>query len=856
MPIGGGTDHVLSARPNVVEHERHRDQEVTTAHHHKEGGMEKTQAIWNTRVAYNKADGSTERTTVDPRTGEVNVRLDPGGFSNWMLKTEGRSFIYWSFSATPPAYIRGKRNLSQETWLKMIKEDLKKFQPTIVFAPKSNITAITFLDEEGNPVPWMDFRNFGFRMSEKMAKRLTFLTWSSYYHATYNTTRVVEGYTPHNPGSLTIKISDPDDPVLYDGQSFIRPSVMQAIVDAADGCIREYDVARANELWQENANHKTFSVRGILPVSVAGGKMLKGDLVAAASDDDLPADIVTTMDNLKDEVFSKTEKAYFIFNPVHQKDGDVRTNRQNLSIFYEFLLKGHIEDAFVKKIDENVDMLMEGELPNFVRKTRMEDDSLANQQQKFLLWEKLGLGVRDSLHLYQMLVGQVYQMMEPPGVKNDERKFPVPYAELRSLRNYQALHDLGYRHKRPARGEAFVHEIGLVLNDEDYKVIMPILGGGDADDHAEIHYRIANDDDPRFGIKAGEMIMILIRNPIGIVSNGEKLAAEYYIVKASPEERRRVERHWGQVPRIDLIQRPNVVDEIQLTPYFSDETVEELMVRDDLPETYTKNEAWSQIQSGFRANIAYGSHANLCMIFMQHGIPFRYFTAEENFVDIAQQIRTSAGIDFIERANAYHAEELVKSGVAIEPVNFDRVEGLLEQVESEEDWSLNLREGLFADLASFHKGQVERFVSVMKADIISLMGELKARFQYKPQGASRVLQINAEIQNEMVVLENGEMTPRFPGKKSFTDWSTIGDELTDRIKQEFPSTYALHEGIYHAMAELYSKARLSANYRNQRSGIGRLVQNSDAPLMNGRMLRASAWVMKSVIAHHHQQQQQ
>jgi hypothetical protein len=714
--------------------------------------------------------------------------------------------------------------------------DMKAFGTTIAYVTKDNSYTAISIRDNGTPRVWdvnktgesPDFRHINIGMSSKIAKRLSMLGTQTYLNTDATVIFVDEDDTtfyPHEEGVLYIRITDKegDEAILKDGQYFIRPEVRDEMVENVSEKMQVHNPEKARMLRRELGRAKTFNGR-----LITGKGLIKGDAVVSHV---LNVDVEVDRVNIKDEVSTfDAHTGLFQMFPQEQM-GKVFTNRQTIASFYKALMavptpnredsKNLIKDALVDYIDGLIARFRTGEMMLHINSLgREKGDQIRNVFQKLEAWTE-HFSLNESLYLLMMEAGQIVDMLGcEPGTDDKKRRFPVPYATRNSIRNADTYRMVYGIEPDLAYGEGFVDpELGLIVSDETYLDMVPVLGGADLDDHVEIHYRtVINDDDEFFNVDAGDTVMVIIRNPIGIESDGENVASEYWMLRASAIERACIVE---DLPELDTSDLPICTAELELPePTFE-------ATEPEMTDNYSKEFFINGVKASAKAQGVYGTHANLMMAFRLYDIPFPFLAPEETFVDICQQTRHPEDLAYIRDLNEVHRKMLANAGV---PMDFWTKKRCGLRNVAQED-------GLFTELVNFHRDEVARFEVNAKQHIHLVKQAMEARYDgvaitrmkaNKPLLLSRVEVMEARYRAET---EN-------TGRLSYWDFEAIGNLVVDRLNEmEADSNSSqtrelTNQDFLEAHAWLWTQVKPSHRTTSVRS----MYYNTDQKLMMGAML--------------------
>lgn len=768
---------------------------------------------------------------------DVDGVVDPDTISKYTMPNHYRYFLLdeesseWVLRIYPIPNAERLGFAETDARLRWIFADMKAFGTSIAYVTKDqSFTAISFR-ENGKPRAWdphklglaPKLRTMRIEMSPKSPKRLAMLGTQTYLNGRFDVRFVTED-TPRRDGALTIHVTPHIEGECHeDGEYYIHPQLRDDLVRRVYYRVAKDDKAKAKQL-RRKLHGAAYNARVVTEIGV-----LKGDVVVSW---DIKADIHVCECNIKPEIMGEAGVARIQMFPQEQKD-QVVTNRQTISSFYEWLFavptpgvgdsEGLVKDALVDQFDRYIKEFRSGKLMSHMNPTlREEDDSIKSMHQKMVRWVRSGRNMKESLWLTMMLAGQIVDMNNPLHDEDRKRRFPVPYAYRVSLRNVTSYRMAFGGEPMLTDNEAFIDEsIGLIVPDATFVDVAEVLGGADKDDHVEVHYRIAEDDDEFFGITAGDIVMVLIRNPVGISSDGKRVASEYYILRVAGFQ---ADAGTHELPTIRMADRPLCTAELKLPEPTFVET------EPDLPKHYSKEYFIDQVYVATSIQGVYGTHANQMMVCALYGIPFKFVAPEETFVDVCQQTRAEVDLEFIKQYNADNLDHIVDARVPLDPFVIWRLglEGSEEVIEEP---------GIVSELVAYHRAQVQRFIAAANLHIRSVLTELKTRYQ-DHEVTCRVANVPyliAGIQSKET--EYREANNLVDEYLSHTDWEKIGDIVADRLNELEAAGQFTREVANQRIREAYGWIW---NHRVVESRFpGATVKNMftghDAEFMRGRM---------------------
>lgn len=550
------------------------------------------------------------------------------------------------------------------------RRSLHAFSPTIAYVTSDRkFVAVRFVDADGTVRPWNDFRSISIGMEGKIAKRLGMTgTWT--HMNKVSRVRIVtdDAYYPHTPGVITVRVL-PTPAHLekdVDGSFWIREELRQELyLEALD---RTKDEDKRDLLAEKLMDTDAYNARFVLPDFT-----IKGDAEVSRN---LDADVVVYDCNLFYSItMNDANTGIFMLTPQEQ-DGSVRTNRQSIAHFWDLLFAvrtpvygptlGLVQDAFLDYVNSEIQSFIAGEPMSFINSVeRKEDDQIRSLQAKAERWVESGLSLNMSPYLMMALASQRVVMWEPSEeliernqADKKRTKLPAPFSRRYSLRNEFSIQMTRLINPMLGRGNAYVDKLlGLIVNSEDWADVIEALGGADKDDHVEIHYREALSDFTFRGIefKAGDTLLFLIRSPIGMLSDGERIASEYYILRPTADYEAEITERYGQLPLLDPALLPMHI--LDLEESFPAGTVTRENTTPDLPESYTKRYLWDSVLSASRAQYVYDKHSATRRKMKLLDIPFSPYdengllVKEEFFIDEVAQVRSPEGLSWINEHN-------------------------------------------------------------------------------------------------------------------------------------------------------------------------------------------------------------
>lgn len=712
--------------------------------------------------------------------------------------------------------------LHEDVEMTEIQSDLRTLRPTIAWkSSKNDAVAVTLYDNEGGtmvPRSWNDLRHFTINMMKgkkslvsKMFKRVPTFNVRSYLYGTFDVVRVEEtdaDIIRDREMSLSVKvIPTPDD--LFgekgvDGSAFIRESVRDMLIDRMVDRMStgaHADPVKAEKLARKFRKGYVFDTgRGVFSEGMMKAKFL------VAKDEKLEADIVIYDCNIKSEITRNDNRITFTMN-LKKQGKRVRTNRQIFSLFGEWIYGSDLHlivDAYNEYVNHVIERFTDGTfVPSTEDKGGYSLNDMANR------WIEARGSINESQYLLKMMRQAHIKTQSPE--RDDERRMPVPFAAAFSIRTQaEMMHLLG----EPATMEP--HQIklthwGFVLGDDIMVDVLEILGGADLDDTAELHFRVAATDSPEFNVRQGEHVAVIIRNPVGVSSNGTDVGIEYWVAPvANPLS---IVRKYGEFfPEIDLRKgsRPNTISELNI------DTAPTLVDEDQTSEhtEYTKRfvfDAWVRATE-VSPNIIYGRHVNLMMMFKKYNIEFGFIAPEETFVDIATQTQNPDLLKQMGDINEEHTKYLVREinvrDLGIDPVDVARLS--LKGVN-------NIEEGITTEFIAHHKAGVDFFDAAAQAHIeeqFELYRDENVSPLIVPEGvdaAGRQFRIAPAVLSE--ALQEERRTTGFRAMPQHVR-DAMGNRVYDIVSEKY-GEFAPQFAYEALMAALYQRENVFDGYESQ-----------------------------------------
>lgn len=403
------------------------------------------------------------------------------------------------------------------------------------------------------------------------------------------------------------------------------------------------------------------------------GGLLKGDLVTTELGFSPPDGVDILVDggnNLKEEMFSTTGELIFLAEPVSDKRDPRWTDRMTMIHHYDWLLKDIIFDALTAAHKDVIESLMNNQQPDFIKFQQMgqslnqmfADDAINVYSRRHDAMMKEGVFNMSPSAIKGVVQNRWMKKLAPKTIATDDgeiirqdtRKFPVPISEFRTIKPIVQAKLAGRLAKNHhlADGHFMSTDMGLILNDRTFVWAMEIMGGGDQDDKVPSLIIISENDEilplwagATLDVKAGDMVAVIYRLPIGTSSNGEELASEYIILKPTAEEEAEIRNVFGNdIPVVDLSKRPTRKDMLDYSP--CDPACTKMHFHRSAPwtprqvqynsTTYTWAVFIDQAKTlaKIQAMGGVGARANIEMVLFQHQFVFPFRCHTEGWVDL------------------------------------------------------------------------------------------------------------------------------------------------------------------------------------------------------------------------------
>lgn len=721
---------------------------------------------------------------------------------------------------------------------------IKEFGASIAYVTKDNsFTVISFRDD-GVPRVWdpnktgesPDLAMFEIAMGAKIMKRLSPLGSPTYLNGEFTVVFVDDDkYHAPQEGILFVKVIDvpEEEEFKWDGEFYCRPHVKQTLVTKMHQRLHEEDKEKAGELKKRMRKQFVFNTR-----FVTNKGTIKGDMVEVARNDCLNVDVLTARCNLKEELSHRKRNVGFMQAfPVYAGGNPkgVVTNRQTVSSFHDWLFAvrspvfgpslGLVKDALIKQVNNLIHKFRAGELMYHIDSlSREENDPIRNNFVKVEKWVAAGRSLNESLFLSMTVASQVIQMLGCTGDDDGKRRFPVPFAERVSIRSE---HTVEMRHHGESPyldwNEAYIDPaLGLIVSDMMFEIIAETLGGADKDDHVEVHFRTVVDEDEFFGLEPGDTAMVIIRNPVGVASDGQEVGSEYWVLKATPWQDDEAYEKYGEFPELEMKERPLCTAEMEFPdPVYT-------LQAQSMPNEYSKEFLIDQVMGSAKAQGVYGIHANIRMASALYDIPLPFVAPEETFIDECAQNRNPRGLETIRRVNEKELALLEENLEAADPWVLARL-GL-----DDEESDILVEPGIFSELVDFHRAEQKRFGKEARKHLAHIRMTMKERYEEhagKKPKLMNIVEVAEQRYREAKNLEGMRLSHR--------DFERIGNYVVRRMSElerdpDQPLTESRTLELYReAYAWTWSQVKPST-YPNP--AMHQVYRDTDQKLMMGAML--------------------
>lgn len=455
--------------------------------------------------------------------------------------------------------------------------------------------------------------------------------------------------------------------------------------------------AAATQLEKAKRVQKRLMKTGIWNIRLTGanyknlGGLIKGDaMLTKRGALEFGLDVLTSLDNLKPEEFTSDGTTMLVAGQVHDSRTIRWIDRQSIGHHMGWLFYGHVQRALRRMNEEVLDSTFrKGDLAQFIKfQEKSIDQELAEdtinayeaRYRALIAADVLTYSIAAVSGICRRWLDKLKPVEKVGGDGNtylvqDTRKMPIPASEFRSVKPLAQLKLAGWAgmHQNiPDWHWSSRDGLCVVMNDMTFLWTAKISGGADQDDHWRLNHLRAKSDcnilmpnGDTLSVKAGELVTVFMRLPLGISSNavlneetGElegELASEYIILKPTVlEAEKLVDRH-GKFPMVDLSLRIKRIDELEYPPCPSECTNKdahewghptwELSDVEYTDKVYTMDVVLKQFNAQMEAYAtgAVGARANLELFCMAHGILFPWRCHTETWVDLFTKATPAVG---------------------------------------------------------------------------------------------------------------------------------------------------------------------------------------------------------------------
>jgi hypothetical protein len=552
-------------------------------------------------------------------------------------------------------------------------------------------------------------------------------------------------------------------------------------VDSIEGWGRRREVRKAlqkADRVRARLLRLNWNVRIIMPMFRNLGGHLKGDAILSQDGFDMGgADIISSMDNLKPELFSTDGSLYLFADAVHDSRTPRWTDRQTM-VHHQWILKSRIRGALERAHANLIESLRTNTDPEFVRdqrvdiETEFEEDNINVYDRRYAIMRAAGVLSMSPAAIEGIATRWLRKLapdhrdvaVDEDGVAKkppfwlDTFRFPITASEFRSVKS-QILANLAGYTIDVADGEWESSPIGVIVSNNTALPLCRMCGGGDFDDHwcfihgrAKFDITISQRGLPDLHFAEGDIFTVAYRLPIGVSSNGVELGTEYMILRPSATEVPVLERTFPHIPVVDLATRPKTKDELDWSAFPCPATCEDTEEHDNghpqweaKPVTFESTEYDFDVFKAQAYNLArqqamggVGAIANMDLVLYLHQIPFAFVCHTEDWVDL--MTKSIGHADDFERWSeilgdrATQIKEASDNGMAIDAYAFERV-----ALQFAKRHGVKLANGLLYQLRLLH----ERSKRVFEKDRDVLVREVR----------QEMLNLTANVQVERVVRE-------------------------------------------------------------------------------------------------------
>lgn len=654
------------------------------------------------------SDGQSVDESTDPR---------PFPFMDYIVEATTNVTSYNVLNFSPNALLERVPGNKLKDTIRMILDS-----STLAWVNKG-LVAIQLFKADGSVFDWSGGQvgPFGFKPSLKLGKRLSALTWQSYFHLTGMTAKVVPSgsWNPIRYGSISIMDTN-DKNMRADGIIYMRSWVFDLMINNAEKSgVPEAAIKYARKSL--NWNMRMIGPKGVID-------MLKGNGIKVIVDDSLPADIVTSFHhNRKSEVWTVDGSFHIVAYPEHQAGfGQVQLDRQSRSHYFGWLFTMPMLKAwFDEWIATTVDTIKSGKLPVWLTGYRAPKENIeevgtvSSFQERYWVWEKYGLGTRDSVGMLQMVWRAARLMIDPISAKIDSLKWPVKFAMILMMRTEVDAILAGINIPVVNRGWIYIHpQLGAIYNELDAPRAYEIHGGADKDDHVVVHFRRD---------ASNTIWAVCIRLPQGGSFKNGVRGSEYTMFKVANPEIVLSTYTMDEIPYIDISKRPRIIDELGLGD------AEFKPAGLVLPATYSKEFVTDLAFGSVNASQVYGFHANLLAFAVMYDIPLTYFAPEEDYVDVCQQVPAEDDVAMIEEYNKVHAIEILshlnENDISVDYSDWVRISKAMKAISEEVEIPTPRFMPKGTGATSQMVAHQQQGLSNLDSEVISVFNEMKMDFQ-------------------------------------------------------------------------------------------------------------------------------
>lgn len=730
---------------------------------------------------------------------------------------------------------------------------------TFAYPGKGGLTSIAVYGDDGQPLPWGSLPGLGWSMASKLAKRFASLGWHTHLGLIGAKCTIIREGEPlpstKRPGEIWVFLVEEEN-VLHDGRVTMSKSFLQKVIRHRAGQAK-FSPSLINR-WR---NTVSWHIRVLTPEGIIKGDAIVGNQIHR----DSRVDLVTTLDNLKKELFTTNGQAHLEMFSQESRKKIVELDRQALTFFHDVLAHYGFKGAFAAWVKRMTFNIVSGDIPEELgivdERKRASGGTRDSYRERFEKVLASGLGIKRFPYLFLNVAEQVDNMIfdaKRPRVKMDDRRFKLPMSIRKSLRSEIDVTDTGSNPLGLSIIEASLHKVGFVVSDEMYPKIAEILGGGDKDDKVVVlpfwtakSVTINFGDAGKHSIPADTMALFVYRQPIGTISNGKKTGVEYVILQASSDMEQRMVEMWGaaDIPTIDIdAVRPPMVTEIHGT--VEDGRVAALR-NPPLPSSWDKRYMLDLSEAFAEAGRVYGVHANLNMAAFlmdrnSQRLHLPFYAEPSFFVDVTQQTPHIAAIDFVEEVNIAYANlikgSVLGGGYAIPKLSIERLKGSFKRYEfgqlrqaASEMW--------YGELFRYHMLVQRKFKKDIKQvahkDVLpdvksrAKSVEITARAEDPDNPNRRIPYLLREVIVAFDALKESVENPSFKDFEETAD--ALANEWLERAAVKSKTRAEVASLVYEAVN--FRLTRLSAGVaRDDAIQITALLRSTDQEFCNGMLL--------------------